>query len=55
MTFPPKEPQHSHKQDPQKTTWIRKEDQYSNEDGNSLYKLNIRNVVGILTMDVQNT
>jgi hypothetical protein len=29
---PPKEPQQSHKQEPQKTTWIRKQDQYSNEE-----------------------
>jgi hypothetical protein len=32
MTVPPKEPQPSHKQEPQKTTWIRKQDQYSNEE-----------------------
>jgi hypothetical protein len=32
MTIPPKEPQHSHKQEPQKMTWIRKQDQYSNEE-----------------------
>jgi hypothetical protein len=35
MTVPPKEPQHnnnSHKQEPQKMTWIRKQDQYSNEE-----------------------
>jgi hypothetical protein len=32
MTVPPKEPQQSHKQEPQKTTWIRKQDQYSNEE-----------------------
>jgi hypothetical protein len=35
MTIPPKEPQHnnnSHRQEPQKTTWIRKQDQYSNEE-----------------------
>jgi hypothetical protein len=32
MIVPPKEPQQSHKQEPQKTTWIRKQDQYSNEE-----------------------
>jgi hypothetical protein len=35
MTVPPKEPQqnnNSHRQEPQKTTWIRKQDQYSNEE-----------------------
>ena len=32
MTVPPKEPQQSHKQEPQKMTWIRKQDQYRNEE-----------------------
>jgi hypothetical protein len=32
MTVPPKEPKQSHKQEPQKMTWIRKKDQYSNEE-----------------------
>jgi hypothetical protein len=35
MTVPLKEPQHnknSHRQEPQKTTWIRKKDQYNNEE-----------------------
>jgi hypothetical protein len=35
ITFPPKEPQqnnNSHRQEPQKVTWIRKQDQYSNEE-----------------------
>jgi hypothetical protein len=32
MTVPPKEPQQSHKQEPRKMTWIRKQDQYSNEE-----------------------
>jgi hypothetical protein len=35
MTVLPEEPQHnnnSHSQKPQKTTWIRKQDQYSNEE-----------------------
>ena len=32
MTIPPKEPQQIHKQEPHKTTWIRKQDQYSNEE-----------------------
>jgi hypothetical protein len=32
MTIPPKEPQQSHKQEPQKMTWIRMQDQYSNEE-----------------------
>ena len=32
MTVHPKEPQQSHKQEPQKMTWIRKQDQYSNEE-----------------------
>ena len=32
MTVPPKEPQHSHKQESQKMTWIRKKDQYRNEE-----------------------
>ena len=35
LIVPPKEPQqnnNSHKQKPQKTTWIRKQDQYSNEE-----------------------
>jgi hypothetical protein len=35
MTIPHKEPQqnnNSHRQEPQKTTWIRKQDQYSNEE-----------------------
>ena len=35
MTIPPKEPQHnnnSHRQEPQKTTWIRNKYQYSNEE-----------------------
>jgi hypothetical protein len=35
MTVPPKEPQknnNSHRQEPQKTTWIRKQDQYNNEE-----------------------
>jgi hypothetical protein len=30
MKVPPKEPQQSHKQESQKMTWIRKQDQYSN-------------------------
>jgi hypothetical protein len=35
MEVPPKEPQqnnNSHRQEPQKMTWIRKKDQYSNEE-----------------------
>jgi hypothetical protein len=35
MIVPPKEPQqnnNSHRQEPQKMTWIRKQDQYSNEE-----------------------
>jgi hypothetical protein len=35
MTVPPREPQqnnNSHRQEPQKRTWIRKQDQYSNEE-----------------------
>jgi hypothetical protein len=35
MTVPPKEPQqnnNSHRQEPHKMTWIRKQDQYSNEE-----------------------
>ena len=35
MTVPPREPQHnnnSHIQEAQKRTWIRKQDQYSNEE-----------------------
>jgi hypothetical protein len=35
MIVPPKEPQqnnNSHRQEPQKTTWIRKQDQYKNEE-----------------------
>jgi hypothetical protein len=35
MTVPPKEPQHNnngHRQEPQKMTWIRKQDQYRNEE-----------------------
>ena len=32
MTVPPKEPQQSHKQESQKMTWIRKKDQYNNEE-----------------------
>jgi hypothetical protein len=32
MTVPPKEPQQSHKQEPRKMTWIRKQYQYSNEE-----------------------
>ena len=35
MTVPPKEPQqnnNSHRQEPQKRTWIRKQDQYNNEE-----------------------
>jgi hypothetical protein len=35
MTVPPKEPQqnnNSHRQEPQKMTWIRKQDQYNNEE-----------------------
>ena len=35
MTVLPKEPQqnsNSHRQEPQKTTWIRRKDQYSNEE-----------------------
>jgi hypothetical protein len=35
MTVPPKEPQqinNNHRQEPQKTTWIRKQDQYNNEE-----------------------
>jgi hypothetical protein len=35
MVVPPKEPQHnnnSHRQEPQKTTWIRKQDRYNNEE-----------------------
>ena len=32
MTVPPKEPQQSHKQESQKMTWIRKQDQYGNEE-----------------------
>ena len=30
--IPPKEPQQSHKQEPKKLTWIRKQDQYNNEE-----------------------
>jgi hypothetical protein len=32
IIVPPKEPQQSHKQESQKMTWIRKQDQYSNEE-----------------------
>ena len=35
MTIPPKEPQqnnNNHRQEPHKTTWIRKQDQYRNEE-----------------------
>jgi hypothetical protein len=32
MTVPPKEPQQSHKQEPQKMIWIRRQDQYINEE-----------------------
>ena len=35
MAIPPKEPQHNnniHRQEPQKMTWIRKKDQYNNEE-----------------------
>jgi hypothetical protein len=32
MIVPPKEPQQSHKQESQKMTWIRKQDQYRNEE-----------------------
>jgi hypothetical protein len=35
MTIPPKEPQQNnngHKQEPHKRTWIRKQDQYRNEE-----------------------
>ena len=32
MAVPPKEPQQSHKQEPHKMIWIRKQDQYSNEE-----------------------
>jgi hypothetical protein len=35
ITVPPKEPQqnnNSHRQEPQKTTWIRKQYQYNNEE-----------------------
>jgi hypothetical protein len=32
MIVPPKEPQQGHKQESQKMTWIRKQDQYSNEE-----------------------
>jgi hypothetical protein len=35
ITVPPREPQHnnnSHRQEPQKRTWIRKKNQYSNEE-----------------------
>jgi hypothetical protein len=35
MAVPPKEPQqnnNSHRQEPQKMTWIRKKDQYNNEE-----------------------
>jgi hypothetical protein len=35
MAVPPKEPQQNnniHRQEPQKMTWIRKQDQYSNEE-----------------------
>ena len=32
MTVSLKEPQQSHKQEPQKMIWIRKQDQYSNEE-----------------------
>jgi hypothetical protein len=32
MIVPPKELQQSHKQESQKKTWIRKQDQYSNEE-----------------------
>jgi hypothetical protein len=36
MTIPPRELQqnnNNHRQEPQKRTWIRKQDQYSNEEG----------------------
>jgi hypothetical protein len=35
MAIPPKEPQqnnNSHRQEPRKMTWIRNQDQYSNEE-----------------------
>ena len=32
MTVPPNEPQQSHKQKSHQMTWIRKKDQYSNEE-----------------------
>jgi hypothetical protein len=32
MTVPPKEPQQSNKQEPQKMTWIRNKEQYRNEE-----------------------
>ena len=58
MTVPPREPQHnnnSHRQEPQKRTWIRKQNQYSNEECTFSLKLSKINVVGMLTMVVQNT
>jgi hypothetical protein len=45
MTVPPKEPQQSHKQEPRKMTWIRKQDQYSNEEYTVALKINRRNMV----------
>jgi hypothetical protein len=64
MKVPPREPQHNknnHKQEPQKRTWIKKKNQYSNEEciamknAHSLYKIRRRNVVGMLMMAIQNT
>jgi hypothetical protein len=58
MTVLPKEPQqnnNSHRHEPQKMTWIRKQDQYSNEECTIALTISKRNVVGMLTVDVQNT
>jgi hypothetical protein len=58
MTIPPKEPQqnnNNHRQEPQKTTWIRKQDQYSNEECTVALQAKKINTIGMLTVVVQNT
>jgi hypothetical protein len=58
MTAPPKEPQqnnNSHRKEPHKMTWIRNQDQYSNEECTISLQDKQKKMVGMLTMGVQKT
>jgi hypothetical protein len=55
LTIPPREPKkniNNHKQESQRI-WIRKQDQFNTKNETYLYKLNIRNMDGMLIVDSQ--